>query len=339
MEYTYSELIKEIEETGTLSLAHRKEIWKSFGMGSDDLTSGKEKRFRLASACVRKVNDALLEDIPLYEIKGTVNELLDLLEDETGEGDYDEARDEVFTFCEELVQTTDSFVAGYFQQAVEHLVEITESDEPLLEQRYELATKDGNLEWDETDTSYGMSIVWKYQDECASKFERKRKERQFWLWYVRKAAEIEGIVVNDTAEESCEIEDCDKGMQEIVINSLDDFVGQVSCDYKFISAERKKHIVRLNVLNLNDDNKCPICGQAAADSKEFWGSMDLGMIGDWKIELHMRDHLCYCKNPLCQKDQFFPKNTDSFIERVANFTHIRNIDGMKEKLCAMFEGI
>ncbi|MDE7272256.1 MAG: hypothetical protein K2N95_04215 [Lachnospiraceae bacterium] len=339
MEYIYNKFIEKIEETGMLSLIHRKEIWKRFGKSSDDFTSGKEKRFQLALACVRKVNDALLESIPLYEIKETVNELLDLLEDETGERDYDEAYDEVFTFCEELVQTTDSFVAGYFQQAIEHLIEIKERDEPLIAQRYESVTKDETLEVDETDTSYGTSIVWKYQDECASKLERKRKERQFWIWYVRKAAEIEGIAVNVTAEESCEGESCEQNMQEIEINSLEDFVGQVSCDYKFISAGKKKHIVTLKVYNLNHDDRCPICGQTAANPKEFWGSMDLGMIEDWKIELSVREHLYYCENPLCQKNQFFPRDTDSFIERVANFTHIRNIHGMKEKLCEMFESI
>ena len=340
MENIYNEFIKEIEETGMLSLIHRKEIWKSFGKSSeDDITSGKEKRLQLAFACVRKVNDALLESVPLYEIKETVNELLDLLEDETGERDYEETYDEVFTFCEELVETTDSFVAGYFQQAIDHLMEMRERDEPLIAQRYELATDDWNLELDETDTSYGMSIVWKYQDECASKFERKRKERQYWIWYVRKAAEIEGIVVNDIVEESSAVEDCNKNMQEIVINSLDDFVRQVSCDYKFVSAEKKKHIMTLNVLNLNHDNKCPFCGQIAANSKDFVGEMDLGMVEDWEIKLHIQEHLYDCENPLCQRNQFFSRNTDSFIERVANFTHIRSIHGMKEKLCTMFENI
>lgn len=339
MEYIYNEFIKKIEGTGMLSLAHRKEIWKRFGKGSDDIMSGKEKRFQLALACVRKVNDALLESIPLYEIKENVNELLDLLEDETGDADYDEAHDEVFTFCEELVQTTDSFVAGYFQQAIEHLVEMRECDEPLLEQGYDSVTRDETLEVEETDTSYGTSIVWKYQDECASKPERKRKERQFWIWYVKKAAEIEGIAVNDTAEESCESESCDYNMQEIEINSLEDFVGQVSCDYKFISAGKKKHTVRLKVFNLNRDDRCPVCGQTAVYPEEFWGCMDLGMIEDWKIELSVRENLYHCENPLCQRNQFFPRDTDSYIERVANFTYIRNIHGMKEKLCEMFESI
>ncbi len=151
----------------------------------------------------------------------------------------------------------------------------------LIAQRYELAITDGNLEINETDTSYDTSIVWKYQDECASKFERKRKERQFWLWYIRKAAEIQGIEVNDIPEESCAIENCNKNLQEIEITSLENFVGQVSCDYKFISAEKKKHTVILKVFDVNKDNKCPTCGHIATRSEEFWGRMDLGMIEDF----------------------------------------------------------
>ena len=75
----------------------------------------------------------------------------------------------------------------------------------------------------------------------------------------------------------------------------------------------------LNVLNLNHDNKCPFCGQIAANSKDFVGEMDLGMVEDWEIKLHIQEHLYDCENPLCQRNQFFSRNTDSFYRAGGKF--------------------
>lgn len=77
----------------------------------------------------------------------------------------------------------------YLKQSVRYL-EILLDDTSLEEDDAGVPSENGELEVDEYDTSYCASLMWKYQDMEADEITRKRRQAEFWVWYIKEAARL-----------------------------------------------------------------------------------------------------------------------------------------------------
>jgi len=341
MENVYMVSLKKIEETGKLSLKQRKEIWKDFENSSlEDEISAQEKRFQLALSCVKKAANELRENTPLYAMKEDIYTFINILEKDQ---DYDEIFDEIHTYCDEEVEATENFVVAYFRQAMDHMLDIKVDDEALLEPRFASEINDAYLEVDDTDTSYGICNVLKYQDESASMEKRGKLEKDFWRWYVQKAANIQGIEANDifsASDETIEVDDdgIEEREQEVLVTSLAEFVEKIDYNFRFIEAKKEKDTIILEVKVLDNKNKCPKCGQEMVRQEEAWLGMNFGKLEGWKIRIEMCQYLYHCDNASCTMEAFFPAGLD-YSDRKANFTHITSNSKNRKKLSELFKNI
>ena len=336
MKNIYLNIMKKADKTGVINLKQRKEIWKEFDVVTSDGETGQMKRFRLAFECVKKIEEGIQEDSPLATVRKDLETLIGILDEgDNGQG-YQESLRKICAFCKKEVEETDDFVVGYFQQAIEHMIEILEEDEPLLTSEYESAVKDDKLEIGEADTSYCAAIVWKYLDEGASESKRKRLEREFWLWYVRTAASIQGVQVDYVPEKADESAASDEDNQGVVINSLDDFVKAVNYEFQYEDNKREDKLITLSVLNLNEDDTCPFCGQKGRYYGLFRGLMKFGQIKGWKLQFKIKEKYYHCTNPAC-KEGYVPKKKVGYKEMMANFKYLTGNAENKKRLCEMFE--
>lgn len=330
MENLYFELIKEVEKVGVLTLAQRKRLWKEFeNFSLKNAISGKSKRIKLAIECIRKV----INNWDEVNLKECVNNILRSFDIENFNDNYKEHLEEFYSMCEKEVARTNNFSISYLQQAVSHFIQIVEDDETLIDQDYVLIDKDNDLEFDELDTSYCTSIVWKYQDMRIQKEERNNKEKDFWIWYVKEAAKIQGI---KCTYESDIVEYTQSYSQEI-IESLEELVKKISSEYEFISYEKKNMAVILGVLNLNDNAVCPVCKMKSSRFKNFFGMMDIGKIRNWKIQLKIKERLYYCDNSQCKKENFIPNTQVDYKEKKANFSYVVSVPENEERICKFLD--
>lgn len=336
MKNIYLNIIKKADKTGVVNLKQRKEIWKDFDVVTSDGVTARMKRFRLAFECIRKVASGIREDTPLSAVRKDLEYLIGILDEAGNRQGYQETMEKLCSYCREEVEETDDFVVGYFQQAIEHMIQILEEDEPLLTPEYELAVKDEKLEIEETDTSYCAAIVWKYLDEGASESKRKRLEREFWLWYVQTAASIQGVQIDYVPDKADENEEGNGDNQAAVINSLDEFVKAISYEFKYESGERDDKLITLNVLSLNEDDTCPFCGQNGSYYGLWRGLTKLGQIKGWKVQLKVKENYYHCTNPSC-KEGYVPQKKVGYKEKMANFKYLIGNAENKKRLCEMFE--
>lgn len=336
MKNIYLNIMKKADKTGVVNLKQRKEIWKDFDVVTSDGVTAQMKRFRLALECIKKVADGIREDTPLSAVRKDLDTLIGVLDEGGSRQGYQETVEGIYSYCREEVEETDDFVVGYFQQAIEHMIEILEEDEPLLTTEYESAVKDEKLEVEETDTSYCAAIVWKYLDEGTSESKRKKTEREFWLWYVRTAASIQGVQIDYVPEKADESAEGDGENQAVVINSLDEFVTAISYEFRYESSVRDDKLITLNVLSLNEDDTCPVCGQKGSYYGLFRGLTKLGQMKGWKVQLKVKENYYHCTNPSC-KEGYVPKKKVGYKETMANFKYLTGNAENKKRLCEMFE--
>lgn len=340
MQSLYLALMEEVKRIGVLKLVLRKEIWKNFDCSlSEETMQTKAKRLQLALECLKKIINEQKEVDKLYFLKKDVETLIDVLEVSGKEQDYNKIYEKICLSCEKEIATTDNFIVAYLQQAIRHTIQIAQEDEPLIMQEDESIMDDNNLEVEELDTSYCACMILKYQNMCTTEIERGRIEKGFWMWYVREAAYIQGIEIECDEYFTNETEKKVGEMEKDTIDSLDEFVKKISFDYEFYRAEKNNNVMTLEVLNLNDNDICPTCGQISNRSKAFWGLMKLGKIGDWKVQLKIKEHLYYCDNQLCKEYNFVPKEKIDYKEKMANFSYLKSIPENKEKICMLFDSI
>ena len=73
-------------------------------------------------------------------------------------------------------------------------------DDASLEEDVGVPSEDGELEVDEYDTSYCASLMWKYQDMEADEITRKRRQAEFWVWYIKEAARLCDDPIKDASK-------------------------------------------------------------------------------------------------------------------------------------------
>lgn len=340
MQSLYLALMEEVNRVGVLKLDLRKEIWKDFDCSLyEETMPTKAKRLCLALKCLKKIINEQREMDELYFFKKDVETLIQILESGSKEQGYKEIYEKICLSCEKEITATDNFIVGYLQQAIKHTIQIAEEDEPLLMQEYESVMEDDSLEVEELDTSYCACMIWKYRNMYTTEIEHERAEKEFWMWYVKEAAYIQGIGIECNEYFTNETEKRVGKIDDGRVDSLEEFVKIISRDYEFFRAEKNSNIITLEVLNLNDNNICPTCGKISTRSKAFWGMMKLGKIGDWKVQLKIKEHLYYCDNQLCKEYSFLPKEKIDYKEKMANFAYFKGISENVEKVCMLFDNM
>lgn len=78
-------------------------------------------------------------------------------------------------------------------------------------------------------------------------------------------------------------EKSDGDKRELVIESLDGVVKAINYEFKYENGQKGDKVIILNVLNMNDDDTCPICGQKGNYYGPFRGRIKLGQLKGWKV--------------------------------------------------------
>jgi len=338
MRNIYISIIKVVDKVGVMDLEQRREIWETFNIMTQGDVSAQMKRFRLALECIKKLETRIQENTLLDKTRKDLNVLINSIDGEIDEQACKKKLCKICDFCQTKIHETDDFLIGYFQQAIEHMIQILEEDEPLLLSEYELTKIDEELEIEETDTAYCVAILWKYLKEKALEVERKKLEKEFWLWYVQTAASIQGVPLNYISEKTDEARESDGNKRELVIESLGGFVKAINYEFKYENGQKGDKVIILNVLNMNDDDTCPICGQKGNYYGPFRGRIKLGQLKGWKVEFIIKEKYYHCMNPLC-REGYVPKKKVGYKEMIANFKYLTGSSENKKKLSELFERI
>lgn len=331
----YDKLLGDVKRTGKLCLKQRKQIWKSFGDESSLSDSvPKEKEIRLALRSIIKVVGVLEgeeEFITSIKIRiGCIDEIVCSLDS------VKVIIEELYELIKNKMKNTDDFYIGYMLQAFKSFIMLYDiQDVGENELDTEDILQDEDLEIDELDTSYCACVLWIYQDQSVSEKIRRKREKEFWEWYVKEAALIQGV----TMQEICDKEQIDDE-PIIKIESIADFVKYVSyeLDYldSFVKKEQKKEI-EVSVYNQKNGSHCPSCEKLSNHiSKQFYGMMKLGKVKGWQIIFLTKENVCICDNPDCPTYEFTPTaGAVDYKAKVANYKHIISIPRNEEKLCEL----
>ena len=195
--------------------------------------------------------------------------------------------------------------------------------------------EDEEMEIGELDTSYCACVLWTYQDQSTSEKVRKKREQEFWKWYVKEAALIQGVTMkeDDDGDEQTDDE------PEISIGNIEDFVKYVSYELDYLGKYEKRDEakeIRIYVYNQKNGNCCPTCGKFSGHiSTNFNGIMRFGKIKGWQIIFNMRENVCICDNPDCPEHEFMPTEEVDYKAKMANYKYIKSIPGNEKKLCEL----
>lgn len=334
MEELFYECIEEVEATGALNLLKRKQIWKECETVSHEQNVNSRKvRKQLAIECIKKI----IKDWNINSMPETIkNNLTILIQEIERKAEFKNSLEIFRLECEKEIIEKDNFCIAYLQQAVKHLIKIVNDDEPLLSQEYNTIDSDEKLDFDELDTSYCCCITWKYQMIQSNEFERRNRERTFWIWYIEKAADIQGKKIEYRSKliNAHKIEE--KKKCERKIRTIEEFTKEINGDFEYIGCEKKSKIVTISVLNLYDNPICPVCGQIANRNKDFIGMAEMGKIKNWKVQFKVKERLYFCDNTECDKINFISKSPCDYKEKKANFINIKSIPENEEVINELF---
>lgn len=328
-----AELMKEVEKQGELSPCGRERIWKMFEVDTDSATA-RTKRIALELNCLQKVMDSWEGEAWISpELQDTFREITEAVRS-NDKRTLDELLPDFYDECEALLEDSTNFYEDYLKQSIRYLMAIVE-DIPFDDEAAEsIVAKNSDLEFDERDTSYCACMMWAYQKKAASDVERKRKELEFWDWYIKEAAKQQGLVI----EMSVKIPERMMDVPKTEINSIEDFVKYISHEFDFIRYEKKENkVLFIYVTKLKDGAYCTKCGKFSSHIKSSVLGIDkLGKMKGWAIEFGMTVNSYYCDNPECSEKRFYPKSEIGHQERVAHFSYLKSIPGMPEKICELF---
>ncbi len=226
MKKFYEGLFKEIERNGELERISREKIWDKFEniYGEEE---GKKKRQELELNSLKKVQESwkIYTPIPKVLMKQVESILGDFLHHEQNE--IEKKIMEFYKECEIRIEKEreENIYIYYLKQAIRYL-EILQDEASLEEENEEdIPLKNGDLEIDEYDTSYCAGLMWKYQEMEAGETTRKKREIEFWEWYVKEAARL----LNDPITEDIKIESSISEESSLQITCAQNFVRAISC--------------------------------------------------------------------------------------------------------------
>ena len=336
MENLYIELIKQVEEKGELSPYSRDILWKMLEDKEDSLLT-ERKYVTLELNSIQKVIDCWTEGAPICtKLQELYQRIVSLFR-----SDNKLLKKAVLEFYDECDRCTDketSFYEVYLKQSIVYLIDVIEgvAGIPQDELLCDPSVKNCELENDERDTAYCACKMYAFYNLVVSDNERKRREMEFWDWYIKEAAKLQGIIIQTTVKIPNKLLEETK----IEINSIEEFVKYISYEYdydKYEIIEEKRRLL-VHVFHCKNGASCPDCGQYSNHiymEEYVIGSDILGELNGWIIEFKFHENAYYCDNPDCY-EYFFIKSKVSFEDKRMHFLKLRSIHGMPEKICALF---
>ena len=102
-----------------------------------------------------------------------------------------------------------------------------------IESLNDITARNYDIDNDEWDTAFCACFMYAYNKLTVSDNERKRREREFWDWYIREIAKLQGIAIQVAMKISKKLLE----EKDIVIQTKEDFVKFISCEYDYIKHE------------------------------------------------------------------------------------------------------
>lgn len=158
------------------------------------------------------------------------------------------------------------------------------------------------------DTSYCASLMWKYQDMEADEITRKRRQAEFWVWYIKEAARL----CDDPIKERIKVESFIPDTPILEIKNAQDFVRAINSELDYIKHEKMndKIILRIYTRKHKKGLTYPACGRHSEHIKISSEAVSkLGKFKEWAVELRTEIHLYYCDNQDCP-EKSFPDRTE-----------------------------
>ncbi len=337
MKKFYEGLFKEIERNGELERISREKIWDKFEniYGEEE---GKKKRQELELNSLKKVQESwkIYTPIPKVLMKQVESILGDFLHHEQNE--IEKKIMEFYKECEIRIEKEreENIYIYYLKQAIRYL-EILQDEASLEEENEEdIPLKNGDLEIDEYDTSYCAGLMWKYQEMEAGETTRKKREIEFWEWYVKEAARL----LNDPITEDIKIESSISEESSLQITCAQNFVRAIASELDYIKHEKidEKKILIIHTCKNKKGLTCPKCGVLSEHIKISSEAVsELGKFKGWTVKFRTGIHFYYCDNKECSEKDFPERTQTGLNEKKANFLYITKQKENEEIISKIFD--
>ncbi len=318
MENLYIELIKQVEEKGDLSPYGRERLWKAFEEETDFATA-KTKRLALELGSLQKVIDGWKKEIPISKkLQNLYKKVVNAIQEDSQE--LDQLLSQFYEQCDIKLDDDRNFYEYYLKQSIRYLMYIVR-DIPM-ENLNDITAGNYDIDSDEWDTAFCACFMYAYNKLTISDNERKRREREFWDWYIREAAKLQGITIQTTMKIPKELLE----EKDIVIQTKKDFVKFISYEYDYIKHEiTKDKELQIYVFDSKDGAPCPDCGQFSnhVETESGYGYDSMGKLNGWAIEFRVKQNTYYCDNPKCQTKWFFVRNKVLYAAKHAHFVKLK----------------
>lgn len=332
MENLYTELIKQVEEKGDLSPYGRERLWKALQEGTDFATA-KTKRLALELSSLQKVIDGWKKEAPISKkLQNLYKKVVNAIQEDDSEK-LDQFLPQLYEECDIKLDDDINFYEYYLKQSIRYLMYIVR-DIPI-ESLNDITARNYDIDSDEWDTAFCACFMYAYNKLTVSDNERKRREREFWDWYIREVAKLQGITIQVAMKIPKELLE----EEDIVIQTKEDFVKFISCEYDYIKHEiTKDKELQIYVFDSKDGAPCPDCGQFSnhVETESGYGYDSMGKLNGWAIEFRVKQNYYYCDNPQCQTECYFARDKVLYAERHAHFAKLKKMSGMPKKICALF---
>ncbi len=332
VENLYIELIKQVEEKGDLSPYGRERLWKAF-QEKTDFATAKTKRLELELGSLQKVIDGWKKEVPISKkLQKLYKKVVNAIQEDSQE--LDQLLSQFYEQCDIKLDDDRNFYEYYLKQSIRYLMYIVR-DIPM-ESLNDITAGNYDIDSDEWDTAFCACFMYAYNKMTVSDNESKRREREFWDWYIREAAKLQGITIQVTMKIPKELLE----EKDIVIQAKEDFVKFISYEYDYIKHEiTKDKELQIYVFDSKDGAPCPDCGQFSnhVETESGYGYDLMGKLNGWEIEFRVKQNTYYCDNPKCQTEWFFVRNRVLYAAKHAHFAKLKKMSGMPKKICALFE--
>lgn len=321
----YIKLIKKLEEQGELFPRDRLEIRKKIGT--------KQEQIQLNLKCLKKVQSSWTENTPLSpQIQ---DYLLKIIKAASSDSQHtlEKILPVFYEKCDEDLEDPENIYVCYLKPAVEYLESNINEDFPMDESSYE-TDKNSDLEYDEWDTPYCACVMWEYQDLSAQDNVRKKRVLEFWEWYIKEAAKLQGITIRTKVKIPVELEN----FPNVEINTIQDFAEYIEYDFEYINKYEIKNDRQLLIYVCVDKDgaECPKCGVFSSRILgELSGITSVGKLRGWTIDFFVTIYEFRCGNRSCNK-RFYPMDKVGLNENIAHFNYLKSLPGMQDKICELF---
>ena len=334
MKKFYKELVEELKNSGELSPTSRKKVWDKFESIYGDET-GRRKRLELELNALKKIQESWETCTPISKelMKQTEDVLASFLHERQEE--IEKRAKRFYKKCDAEKSGDENVYLYYLKQAVVYL-EISLDDTLSEEEDEDVPLENGELEVDEYDTSYCASLMWKYQDMETDEITRKRRQIEFWEWYIKEAAAL----LDDPMKENIKIASCMPDAPSLQITDAQDFVRAISSEQDYVKYEKRdeKKVLRIYVCEHKKGATCPKCETFSERIRISLPVRDkLGKFKDWAVEFINELDYFYCDKENCPEEDFPARTKVGLTEKKANFRYITKQKENEEIIRKLFD--